>query len=200
MIVEQDWGFHFWCGAWELFPSTARNTCKPCALRRLKSANSVPIFHFTIDLGVLDVGDDFQNSNEVYEAIGEVLHEVAANKGEDEIRYFQLFASKSHNILYSYLLFRKLCQQLLTVLKPDLVDGQQNGVHSSYNGGERKLLNNPVMMSDAASFMKENDGEAPAASIWNKPKGEDMVSEFCKCFHKPIVKQTFVCRKLTPGN
>ncbi|XP_046457203.1 ATP-binding cassette sub-family F member 3-like [Daphnia pulex] len=104
--------------------------------------------------GVLDVGDDFQNSNEVYEAIGEVLHEVAANKGEDEIR--------------------KLCQQLLTVLKPDLVDGQQNGVHSSYNGGERKLLNNPVMMSDAASFMKENDGEAPAASIWNKPKGEDM--------------------------
>lgn len=37
--------------------------------------------------GVLDAGDDFQNSNEVYEAIGEVLHEVASDKGEDEIRY-----------------------------------------------------------------------------------------------------------------
>jgi len=36
--------------------------------------------------GVLDGGDEFQNSNDVYEAIGEVLHDVAANKGEDEIR------------------------------------------------------------------------------------------------------------------
>lgn len=60
-------------------------------------------------------------------------------------------------------------------MKPGLVDGQQNGVHSSTNGGERKLLNNPVMLSDAASFMRDNDGEAPAASIWNKPKGEEMV-------------------------
>ena len=42
--------------------------------------------YFVIATGVLDVGDDFQNSNEVYEAIGEVLHEVATNKGEDEIR------------------------------------------------------------------------------------------------------------------
>lgn len=32
-------------------------------------------------------------------------------------------------------------------------------------------------MSDAASFMKDSEGEAPAASIWNKPKGEEMVSE-----------------------
>lgn len=31
------------------------------------------------------------------------------------------------------------------------------------------------MLSDAASFMRDNDGEAPAASIWNKPKGEEMV-------------------------
>lgn len=134
-------------------------------------------FYFIGGIGVLDVGDDFQNSNEVYEAIGEVLHEVADNKGEDEIRYFQLF---NYDIIFLFILikFRKLCQQLLTVLKPGLVDGQQNGVHSSSNGGERKLLNNPVMMSDAASFMRENDGESPSASIWNKPKGEDMVSSF----------------------
>ena len=73
-------------------------------------------------------------------------------------------------------LIRKLCQQLLTVLKPDLVDGKQNGVHSaSNNGNERKLLNNPVMMSNAASFMKDSEGETPSASIWNKPKGEELV-------------------------
>ena len=128
------------------------------------------------------MGDDFQNSNEVYEAIGEVLHEVADNKGEDEIRYFQLSHS---DIVFLFILvkLRKLCQQLLTVLKPGLVDGQQNGIHSSSNGGERKLLNNPVMLSDAASFMRENDGgESSSSSIWNKPKGEDMVTFIFKMF------------------
>lgn len=71
---------------------------------------------------------------------------------------------------------RKLCQQLLTVLKPDLVEGKsQNGVHSSTNGSERKLLNNPVMLSNAASFMQENEPENSAGSIWNKPKGDELV-------------------------
>ncbi len=103
--MNRIWVFIFGVGYGNCFLRQHEIRVNHVLLRRLKSANSVPIFHFTFDLGVLDVGDDFQNSNEVYEAIGEVLHEVAANKGEDEIRYFHLIGSKSHNILYSYLSF-----------------------------------------------------------------------------------------------
>lgn len=31
--------------------------------------------------------DDFEDSDEVYEAIGAVLHEVSTDKSEDEIKY-----------------------------------------------------------------------------------------------------------------
>ena len=55
----------------------SKHMCKKC--------NIPGTLHIFV-LGVLDGGDDFQNSNDVYEAIGEVLHDVAANKGEDEIR------------------------------------------------------------------------------------------------------------------
>ena len=41
---------------------------------------------FIFYAGVLAGGEDFQNSNDVYEAIGEVLHDVAVDKEEDEIR------------------------------------------------------------------------------------------------------------------
>lgn len=37
--------------------------------------------------GILKNGaDDFEDSEEVYEAIGEVLHEISEDKTEDEIR------------------------------------------------------------------------------------------------------------------
>ena len=40
--------------------------------------------------GILDSSkDDFEDGNEVYEAIGEILHEVA-EKSENELRYFYL--------------------------------------------------------------------------------------------------------------
>lgn len=38
-------------------------------------------------LDVLENGaDDFENSEEVYEAVGEVLQEISCDKSEDEIR------------------------------------------------------------------------------------------------------------------
>lgn len=40
-----------------------------------------------IRLDVLKNGaDEFEDSDEVYEAIGEVLHEISEDKSEDEIR------------------------------------------------------------------------------------------------------------------
>lgn len=41
---------------------------------------------YFLNLGVLESGDEFHSSNDVYEAIGEVLHDVAADKDEDSIR------------------------------------------------------------------------------------------------------------------
>lgn len=38
-------------------------------------------------LGILESGaDDFENSEDLYEAIGEILHEVSSNKSDDDIK------------------------------------------------------------------------------------------------------------------
>lgn len=43
-------------------------------------------------LGVLENGiDDFQNTEDVYEAIGEVLQEISIDKTEDEIKWGLFF-------------------------------------------------------------------------------------------------------------
>lgn len=50
---------------------------------------------FYIILGVLENGaEDFQDGEEVYEAIGEVLQEISNEKSEDDIRYVQFI---THN-------------------------------------------------------------------------------------------------------
>lgn len=44
-------------------------------------------FSVFLFVGILENGaDDFQDSDEVYEAIGEVLHEISEDKTEAEIR------------------------------------------------------------------------------------------------------------------
>ena len=35
-------------------------------------------------------GDDFESTDDLYEAIGEVLHEMEEDKSEKEIRYFNV--------------------------------------------------------------------------------------------------------------
>lgn len=38
-------------------------------------------------IGILESGaDDFENSEDLYEAIGEILHEVSSNKSIDDIK------------------------------------------------------------------------------------------------------------------
>lgn len=50
--------------------------------------------HMFVDFisGILEnSADDFEDGDEIYEAIGEILHEVAANKTEDEIKWVSNF-------------------------------------------------------------------------------------------------------------
>lgn len=54
----------------------------------LNTLNFVRNFaHFIYCLGILNNGaDEFEDSEEIYEAIGEVLHEISEGKTEKEIR------------------------------------------------------------------------------------------------------------------
>ncbi|XP_019881799.1 ATP-binding cassette sub-family F member 3 [Aethina tumida] len=78
--------------------------------------------------GVLQNGaDDFEDSEEVYEAIGEVLQEVSNDKTEDDIR--------------------NICNELLHILKP--------GKTNSSNGPQR-VLNAPVHLGSMAANLEKN--------------------------------------------
>jgi len=103
--------------------------------------------------GVLDGGDEFENTDDVYEAIGEVLHDVSSDKDEDEIK--------------------SLCHQLLLVMKPNIALKSNGTKSASDNVGGRKLLEAPVLLSNAATYMQEVEEET-GPSIWNKPKGEEL--------------------------
>ena len=58
-------------------------------------------------------GDDFESTDDLYEAIGEVLHEMEEDKTEEDIK--------------------DICTQILTLLKPDF------GHEKSLNGHLRML-------------------------------------------------------------
>jgi ATP-binding cassette subfamily F protein 3 len=87
--------------------------------------------------GVLKNGaDDFQDSEEVYDAIGEVLQEVSSDKTEDDIR--------------------TICNELLNMLKPDKSSSKKNG--------PTKVLNAPIHLASMAANL-ENDMN-DIKSIW----------------------------------
>lgn len=44
------------------------------------------LFFFLEKIGILDGDTEFENSEEIYEAIGHILHEIAAEKSEDDIK------------------------------------------------------------------------------------------------------------------
>lgn len=80
-----------------------------CCLRECQLTN-----HFS---GVLSSSEDFDTSEEIYEAIGEILHEVAGNRSDEEIR--------------------SLCTKFHTILKPD---------NEKFNSRNRKILDAPVLL------------------------------------------------------
>ncbi|XP_017781805.1 PREDICTED: ATP-binding cassette sub-family F member 3 [Nicrophorus vespilloides] len=80
--------------------------------------------------------DDFQDSEEVYDAVGEVLQEVSTDKSELDIR--------------------NICNDLLRIMKPDIGDNKQNG--------QRKVLNAPVHLGSMAANLENNVDDIK--SIW----------------------------------
>nr|CAD7429580.1 unnamed protein product [Timema monikensis] len=87
--------------------------------------------------GVLSGGaDDFDDTEEVYEAIGEVLHGVGQDKTETEIR--------------------KICDRLLFIMKPNKAKLISNG--------PAKVLNAPVNLGSMAANLENNVEDIK--SIW----------------------------------
>ena len=94
-------------------------------------------------------GEDFESSDDIFEAIGGVLQEVANEKTEDDIK--------------------ELCDLLLHTLKP-LSNGNANK-----NG--RKLLDAPVHLgsiSTSTSAIDENLG----SNMWIQKVEDNLVSPF----------------------
>jgi len=93
---------------------------------------SLDIFidRFVLLTDVLSNGaDDFEDSSEVFEAVGDILQEVANNKSEDDIR--------------------NICDRLWKILKPDTT------VHKH----QHKVLNAPVNLGSMAANLENNVDE-----------------------------------------
>ncbi|XP_030751245.1 ATP-binding cassette sub-family F member 3 [Sitophilus oryzae] len=78
--------------------------------------------------GVLENGaDDFEDSDEVYEAVGEVLHEISSDKTEDDIK--------------------NICNELLNMLRPE---------RSAKSNGSLKILDGPIHLGSIADNAGSN--------------------------------------------
>lgn len=97
----------------------------------LKVSDTTNIFtifvlhYFVSSTGILSgSADDFENGDDLYDAIGAILHEIAAEKAEDDIR--------------------DLCEQFLYIMKPQ--DQQRQGIH--------KVLDEPVNLGQMAANLE----------------------------------------------
>ncbi|KAL1462188.1 hypothetical protein WDU94_014048 [Cyamophila willieti] len=81
--------------------------------------------------------DDFENIDDLYEAVGEVLEEVAEDKTVDDIR--------------------DICSKLFRILKP-------NDDYSTSKNGPTKVLNAPIHLGSIASNL--DNGVDEIKSIW----------------------------------
>lgn len=79
--------------------------------------------------GVLSSGDDFETSDEIFEAVGDILREVAEDKTDDDIR--------------------SLCDKFHSILM------EESGANSKKN---RKILDAPIQLNQMSTNM-ENDVE-----------------------------------------
>ncbi|XP_034949358.1 ATP-binding cassette sub-family F member 3-like [Chelonus insularis] len=101
--------------------------------------------------GILDSSkDDFEDGEEVYEAIGQVLHEVS-EKSENEVR--------------------DICSKLLTILKGGSYDGGENERERRKNG-VNKVLNAPVHLGAMAATLEAQVEQIK--SIWVTTRDDTM--------------------------
>ncbi|XP_063975785.1 ATP-binding cassette sub-family F member 3 isoform X1 [Diachasmimorpha longicaudata] len=102
--------------------------------------------------GILDSSkDDFEDGEEVYEAIGQVLHEVA-DKPEKEVR--------------------QICETLLAMLKGTTNGGDGENIHEKRQNGMNKVLNAPVHLGAMAATLEEQVEQIK--SIWVTTRDDTM--------------------------
>ncbi|XP_050080263.1 ATP-binding cassette sub-family F member 3 [Anopheles maculipalpis] len=93
--------------------------------------------------------DEFENGAEVYEAVGEILHEVAQDKSEDDVR--------------------EICDKFLRLLKPTNGTAGINGDGDGGGGGgggekHKKILSAPINLGEMAATQEIANDEMH--SIW----------------------------------
>jgi len=91
-------------------------------------------------------GDDFETTDDLYEAIGEVFHELEEDKTEEDIK--------------------DICCQIMNILKPD--SGAVKGLN-----GHLKMLDTSVQLGELAAIGGD-DGGGNADSIWLKTGDEEL--------------------------
>ncbi|KAK0087155.1 hypothetical protein PV325_001668 [Microctonus aethiopoides] len=94
--------------------------------------------------------DDFEDGEEIYEAIGQVLHEVA-EKSENEVR--------------------QICDKLLAMLKGATHDGDDD-IREKRNNGMNKVLNAPVHLGAMAATLDAQVDQIK--SIWVTTRDDTM--------------------------
>ena len=125
------------------------NTSKVSCVKE-KRMTYVNLTNFDIS-GVLETsGEDFESADDIFEAIGAVLGEVANEKTEDDIK--------------------DLCDLLLHTLKP-----LSNG-NAKNSGSGRRLLDAPVHMG--AEVAKNDIDENLGENMWIQKVESNLVSIF----------------------
>ncbi|KAF2881221.1 hypothetical protein ILUMI_24945 [Ignelater luminosus] len=121
--------------------------------------------------GVLENGaDEFQDSEDVYEAVGEVLHEVSADKSEADIK--------------------NICTQLLKILNPS---------KASASNGPARVLNAPVHLGSMAANLESNMDEIKSIWVMQrddslKVDAKKLEKAELKLQQKQEKRSTDVCR------
>lgn len=90
--------------------------------------------------------DEFEDGDEIYEAIGEVLHEISQDKTENDVK--------------------DICERLLGILKPGKL-GIPNG------NAPHKVLGAPVHLGSMAANLENNVEEMK--SIWVVTRDDTLV-------------------------
>lgn len=95
---------------------------------------------FLFDLtGVLVSGvEDFESSDDLYDAIGAILHEVSAEKSENDIK--------------------DLCEQLLCLMKPQ----------DSTKKHSQKVLDAPINLAQMAANLQNNSHDVSSIWVINR--------------------------------
>lgn len=89
--------------------------------------------------GVLVSGvEDFESSDDLYDAIGAILHEVSAEKSENDIK--------------------DLCEQLLCLMKPQ----------DSTNKHSQKVLDAPINLAQMAANLQNNSHDVSSIWVINR--------------------------------